>query len=102
MSETHPTIRDGIIHAAVEARRVDETKIAQKVNAATREAFLIKFPGHLEHQMRLVSERLLNCLQKPEGILLSDPMSWPASASEIADLAKALHNLNEIYQHWKV
>ena len=81
MSESRPTLRDGIIHQAQEARRADETKIMQKVNAANREAFLTKFPGHLEHSLRLTSERLMNCLNKPEGINLSDPDTWPASAA---------------------
>ena len=94
-------LRDGIIHNAVEARRADDVKIMQKVNAATREAFIVKFPGHLEHSMRLVSERLLNCLNKPTGIDLTNPDTWPASPGEIADLAHALHHLESIHQRWR-
>lgn len=98
---TDHTIRDGMIHNAVEARRADETKILQKVNAANREAFLIKFPGMLEHSLRLVNERLMNCLNKPEGINLGDPDTWPAPPSEIHDLCEALRCLNEVYLDWK-
>lgn len=94
-------LRDGMINAAVEQRRVDETKIMQKVNAANREAFLAKFPGHLEHSMRLVSERLLNCLNKPAGIDLANPDTWPATATEISDLAHALYHLESIHQRWR-
>jgi len=89
-----------MIHSAVEARRADDTKIMQKVNAVNREAFLGKFPGMLEHSMRLVNERLMHCLNKPDGIALSDPMSWPANPQEIAALAEALRNLDEIHQRW--
>ena len=97
---TTPQVRDGMIHNAVEARRVDETKIMQKVNAVNREAFLQKFPGMLEHSMRLVNERLMFCLGKADGVVLSDPRSWPADPAEIAALAQALHNLDEIHQRW--
>jgi hypothetical protein len=96
-----PNLRDGIIHNAVEARRADETRIMQKVNAANREAFLAKFPGHLEHSMRLTSERLLNCLNKPEGINLANPETWPANPIEIAALAEALYHLDLIRQRWE-
>lgn len=99
-TESH-NIRDGMIHNAVEKRRADETKILQKVNAANREAFMVKFPGMLEHSLRLVNERLMNCLNKPEGINLSDPNTWPAPPAEIANLVQALHSLNEIYLDWK-
>ena len=88
------------IRAALERRRVDDTKILQKVNAANRDAFLQKFPGNLEHSMRLVSERLLNCLNKPEGIDLSRPESWPATSIDIAALAEALHHLDQIHARW--
>lgn len=101
MADTNPIIRDGQIHNAVEARRADDTKILQKVNAANREAFVIKFPGMLEHSLRLVNERLMNCLNKPEGINLSDPKTWPADTDEIFALTHALKNLNEVYRDWR-
>jgi hypothetical protein len=101
MSTDH-TLRDGMIHNAVEARRADETKIMQKVNAANREAFVARFPGQLEHCMRLVCERLQFVLNKPEGIVLTDPMSWPGSPQEIASLSEALHNLEQVRQSWPI
>jgi hypothetical protein len=101
MADTHPSIRDGMIHSAVETRRVDDTKILQKVNAVNREAFIQKFPGQLEHSMRLVSERLMHCLNKPPGIELGDPLSWAASPDDIFALCTALKNLNEVHRDWR-
>jgi hypothetical protein len=95
-------IRDGIIHNAVETRRVDDTKIMQKVNAVNREAFTQRFPNQIEHHMRLISERLQGCLTKPQGFVLDRPDSWPASADEIFALSHALKNLNEVRRDWRL
>lgn len=100
MSDTLPTVRDGIIHNAVESRRRDDTRILQKVNAVNREAFTSKFPGLIEHHLRLVSERLQYCLLKPPGCELADPDTWPATAEEILNLSMALKNLNEVRRDW--
>ena len=97
---TDHTIRDGMINAAVESRRADDTKILQKVNAANREAFTLRFPGHIEHSMRLISERLQNCLVKPHTMDLSDPLTWPATAGEIESLAAALWSMEQVRHHW--
>jgi len=99
---TKPTLRDGMIHNAVETRRADDTKILQKVNAANREAFVQRFPGQLEHCMRLVCERLQFVLNKPEGTDLFNPDTWPADPSEIAALSQALHNLEEVRRSWPI
>lgn len=99
MSQDHK-LRDSMIHAAREARAVDDTKILQKVNAVNREAFLTKFPGQIEHMMRLTSERLQFCLGKPDGVDLGRPATWPAQPDEIRSLAHALRNLNELHQDW--
>jgi len=95
-----PTLRDGMIHAAVESRRADDTKILQKVNAVNRIAFTSKFPGQLEHHLRLVSERLQACLHKDSETVLNNPATWPASAEEILNLSLALKNLNEVRRDW--
>jgi hypothetical protein len=102
MADTHPTIRDGEIHAAVERRRVDDTKILQKVNAVNREAFTLRFPNQIEHHMRLISERLQACLTKPQGFVLDAPDTWPATADEIFALSHALKNLNEVRRDWRL
>ena len=93
-------VRDAEIRAAQEARQVDDTKIAQKVQAANREAFVIKFPGQLQHSMRLINERLMNCLNKPEGCDLQRPDTWPATTEQILHLAQALHHLDQIRLQW--
>ena len=97
---TNPTIRDGMINSAVETRRADDTKILQKVNAANREAFTLRFPGHIEHSMRLISDRLQNCLTKPQAMDLSDPDTWPASPADIESLAAALWSLEQTRHYW--
>jgi hypothetical protein len=102
MADINPTIRDGQIHAAVEQRRVDDTKIMQKVNAVNREAFTQRFPNQIEHHMRLISERLQACLTKPQGFVLDHPDTWPATADEIFALSHALKNLNEVRQDWRL
>ena len=93
-------MRDGMIHNAVETRRVDDTKILQKVNAANREAFTQRLPGQLEHIMRLVVERLQFCLAKPDGIELTHPETWPAGPIELAALAESLYHLEQVRQNW--
>jgi hypothetical protein len=102
MTAPSPTIRDGIIHNAVETRRADETKIMQKVNAVNREAFTQRFPGQMEHHMRLVSERLQWCLSKPDGTDLMRPDTWLATPDDIFALSQALRCLNEIRRDWPI
>jgi hypothetical protein len=97
MSETQ---RDADIRAAVERRRVDDTKILQKVNAAHRDAFHQRFPGAIIHNMRLINERLQHALSKSETVNLYDTTTWPATPSEIAELCAALWYLEQTRQHW--
>ncbi len=73
-----------------EAQRYQETLIAQKVGAAHRAAFREKFPGQIEHCMRLIAERLQKGLAKDAEIAISD-----CSAK---DLSWALLNLYRIQQ----
>ena len=95
------TTRDTEIRRAVEARAVQEVKILQKVNHAHREAFREKFPGQVEHCMRLTAERLQSCLTKSEGVDPAKPETWPATARDICDLAVALNWLHEIHTNLK-
>jgi hypothetical protein len=99
---TDHTLRDGMIHNAVETRRADDTKILQKVNAVNREAFVQRLPGQLEHMMRLVTERLQFCLAKPEGTDLAHPETWPASPHELAALSEALYHLEQVRRAWPI
>jgi len=93
-------LRDADIRAAVERRRADDTKIMAKVNAAHREAFTQKLPGMLEHSMRLTRERLMHCLNKPQGIDLAQPHTWPATTTDIAALAQSLWHLEQVRLNW--
>lgn len=92
-----PEIRDGAIHQAQQERMARDTLILQKVNGAHREAFKQRFPGQVEHCMRLTAERLQAILtRKPTD--LSDPDTWNSSAAEIASLSEALWHLSVISQ----
>jgi len=72
-----------------DAVRVQETIIQQKLGATHRAAFKEKFPGQIEHCMRLIAERLQKGLAKDAEVGLSD-----CSAK---DLSWALLNLYEIH-----
>lgn len=95
-------LRDGREHNAQETQRGQDVRIMQKVNAVTREAFLVKFPGHIEHTMRLISERLMHCLAKPPTCDLHQPHTWPATTEQIRDLAQALVAIESLHQRWRV
>ena len=73
----------------LEAKRVQDTLIMQKVNGAHREAFQQKFPGQCEHIMRLIAERLQLGLKKDNPVELS--------AGEICSLARALDAIYSIH-----
>ena len=87
--------RDGMIHQAREEAKVRETLILQKINASHRLAFNEKYPGQVEHILRLLTERLHLGLDKRDGVVVTDPNSWKLSASEIADLAEALYYIHQ-------
>jgi hypothetical protein len=91
------TIRDGMIDQAQQQRMTRDTLIMQKVNAVHREAFKSRFPGQVEHCMRLTAERLQAILtKKPTD--LADPDTWTSTADEIARLSEALWHLSVISQ----
>jgi len=93
--------RDSDIRAAIAAKETQDVKIAQKIMATHREAFIQKFPHQLEHCMRLTAERLQACLNKPDGVVLSDPGTWPADDETIRNLAMALESLYTIHREMK-
>ena len=86
------------IRAAIAAKETQDTKIAQKVLQAHREAFRERFPGQVEHALRLTAERLQACLSKPEGFSPADQSTWPADADTIMLLARALESLYTIHR----
>ena len=73
-----------------------DTKIMQKVNAAHRESFASKFPGQLEHILRLTAERLQAGLDKRDGVDVNKPETWRLNTEEIADLAQALYHIYQV------
>ena len=85
-------VRDGQKHQLEQDAMVRDTLIMQKINGALREAFKFRFPGQVEHCMRLTAERLQAILtRKPTD--LADPTTWNCTAEEIRDLAVALDKL---------
>ena len=80
----------------MENNTTQDIRILQKVGAAQREAFKEKFPGQVEHCMRLTAERLQAVLQKRASTDPADPTTWACSAKDIADLAIALSYLRDI------
>jgi hypothetical protein len=86
-------MRDNETYQRDQAQRVQDTRIEQKVMAAHREAFAQKFPGQVEHCMRLIAERLQTGLRKDQPVELM--------ASEIADLSQALNLIYSIHCNLK-
>lgn len=78
------------------ARQTSDTKILQKVNGAHREAFITKYPGQVEHCLRLTMERLQAGLDKRDGCDVGDPDTWRMGTTELQELAYTAHLLNEI------
>jgi hypothetical protein len=78
------------------ARQTKDTLIMQKVNAVNREAFTSKYPGQVEHCLRLTMERLQAGLDKRNGVDVADPLTWRMSSIELQELAHAAYLLNEI------
>ena len=98
---TDNTIRDGQIHQAQQERMVRDTLIMQKVNATHRIAFADKYPGQVEHVLRLITERLQTGLTKMETTDLHNPDSWILNCREISDLAHAMAAVNSIRNNIK-
>ena len=77
-------------------QQVLDTKILQKVNGVQRDAFATRFPGQVDHCLRLVMERLQAGLDKRDGCDVSDPTTWRMTTIELQELAQTAYHLNEI------
>jgi len=75
-----------------------DVKILQKVNAAHREGFAAKYPGQVEHCLRLVMERLQAGLDKRSGVDITRTDTWLLTTDQIRDLTAAARDLNSIKQ----
>lgn len=73
-----------------------DIKILQKVNSAHREVFLTKYPGQVEHCLRLTMERLQAGLDKRDGCDISNPTTWRMSTVELQELANTAFLLEQI------
>ena len=80
----------------IAARQTQDVRILQKVNAHHRDAFATKYPGQVEHCLRLTMERLQAGLDKRDGCDITDPNTWRMSTLELKDLAAIAYQLNEI------
>ena len=87
---------DPVQRQTLALKQTEEVRIMQKVNAVTRDAFLVKYPNQIEHCLRLTMERLQAGLDKRDGIDVANPDTWRMSTREILDLAQAAHQLNAI------
>lgn len=98
------TSRDQEIQRAVrqhDEKIVRDVIILQKVNKAHRDAFKEKFPGQLEHCMRLTAERLQALLTKKPSDL-TDVDTWTGKPDEILALSHGLYYLSIMNQHYPV
>lgn len=95
------TARDAEIRRATEAAKVSDTVIMQKVNASHRVAFAEKFPGQLEHILRLLTERLQAGLDKRDGVDVNDPDTWKMHPDELAGMARAILDIYTVKEQLK-
>lgn len=93
--------RDQEIKKATETAKYNETLILQKINATHRMAFNEKFPGQVEHILRLLTERLQIGLDKRDGVLLEDTKTWKLSTTELKDLSQAIESIYYIRKDLK-
>lgn len=84
------------------AKQIADTRIMQKVNGVYRDAFAQKYPGQVDHCLRLVMERLQHGLDKRDGVVLEDPTTWRLSTGELADLAETAFHLHNIKQSFNL
>ena len=96
------TARDGEIRQAQEHARHNDTLILQKINASHRIAFQEKFPGQIEHILRLLTERLQAGLDKRDNVVLEDVSTWKLTPAELHDLASAIRDVFEVRQQVRV
>ena len=96
-----PAVRDGMIHQAQQERLARDTAIMQKVNHAHREAFKTRFPGQVEHCLRLTAERLQALLTNKTGDM-AKPETWDYTTTEIRELSEAVYYLTLINQQHPV
>ena len=81
--------------AAAQLQAAD-VKILQKVNSVNRVAFTERYPGQVEHCLRLTMERLQFGLDKRGAVDFTNLDTWILLPAEIKDLAEAAYYLDQI------
>ena len=81
--------------AAAQLQAAD-VKILQKVNSVNRQAFTERYPGQVEHCLRLTMERLQFGLDKRGNVDFTNLDTWILLPAEIKDLAEAAYYLDQI------
>jgi len=76
--------------------QVLETRIQGKINAIHRTVFAEKFPGQIEHCLRLLTERLQLGLDKRGSVVVADVATWPLTPEQLRELAEAMYYINQI------
>ena len=74
--------------------QVLETRIQGKINAVHRTVFAEKFPGQIEHCLRLLTERLQLGLDKRGSVVVADVATWPLTPEQLRELAEAMYYIN--------
>ena len=72
-------------------------KIAEKIALGQSAVFRNRFPGQIEHVLRLLTERLQAGLDKNNGVVIDNPGTWRMTALELSDLAKAVESIYNVY-----
>ena len=93
--------KDREILRAQELAKYNDTLILQKINASHRIAFSEKFPGQVEHILRLLSERLQAGLDKRDNVNLDDINTWKLTPSELCDLSNAVYKMHLVREGLK-
>ena len=88
--------RDREIEQALQNKLVQDTIILQKVNMSNRIAFVEKYPGLIEHTLRLLVERLQNGLDKRDNVDLNDVHTWKLQPNELVDLSTAVYYIHKV------
>lgn len=77
-------------------KQVQDTKILQKVNRAHHDAFAQRYPGQVEHCLRLTMERLQYGLDKRGNVDIAKPETWIMLPDDLRDLAQTAYYLDAI------
>ena len=83
-------------HQELAAQQTADVRIMQKVNRINREAFADKYPGQVEHCLRLTMERLQAGLDKRDGVDVGNPDTWRMTTLELSQLAHTAQVLDAI------